>query len=54
MRYVDGFVLPVPKKNLRVYRQMAQQAGKVWRKYGAVAYRLRITEWVRTGRSKRC
>lgn len=38
MKYVDGFVLAVPKKSLRVYRQMAQKAGKVWRKYGALEY----------------
>ncbi|MGQ0569172.1 MAG: DUF1428 domain-containing protein [Armatimonadota bacterium] len=39
MRYVDGFVLPVPKKNLRAYRRMAQKAGKIWRKYGALDYK---------------
>ena len=38
MRYVDGFVLPVPKKNLQAYRSIAQKAGKVWRKYGALQY----------------
>ena len=38
MKYVDGFVLAVPKKNLLAYRQMAQTAGKVWRKYGALEY----------------
>lgn len=38
MRYVDGYVLPVPKKKLGAYRQMAQKAGKVWRKYGALEY----------------
>jgi uncharacterized protein YbaA (DUF1428 family) len=38
MRYVDGFVLPVPKKNLAVYRRMARLAGKVWRDHGALAY----------------
>lgn len=37
-RYVDGFVLPVPKKNLNAYRRMARTAGKVWREYGALAY----------------
>jgi uncharacterized protein YbaA (DUF1428 family) len=31
MKYVDGYVLPVPKKNLPTYRRMAQKAGKVWR-----------------------
>ena len=38
MRYVDGYVLAVRKKNLRAYRQMAQKAAKVWRKYGALEY----------------
>ena len=36
MRYVDGFVLPVPKKNLKAYRRMAQKAGKIWRENGAM------------------
>ena len=38
MRYVDGFLLPVPKKNLKVYRSIAQKAGKVWREHGALQY----------------
>jgi len=38
MRYVDGFVLPVPEKNLKIYRTIAQKAGKVWREHGAVEY----------------
>jgi uncharacterized protein YbaA (DUF1428 family) len=39
MRYVDGYVLPVPKKNLEAYRRIAQKAGKVWRDHGALEYR---------------
>jgi uncharacterized protein YbaA (DUF1428 family) len=39
MAYVDGFVLPVPTKNLQAYRRMAQKAGKVWREHGALEYR---------------
>src|ERR1700682_3491320 len=39
MSYVDGFVLPVPKKNLAAYRRMAQKAGKVWREHGALEFR---------------
>jgi uncharacterized protein YbaA (DUF1428 family) len=39
MRYVDGYVLPVPKKNLAAYRRIAQVAGKVWRKHGALDYK---------------
>lgn len=37
-RYVDGFVLPVPKKNLAAYRRMAAAAGKIWKQLGAVEY----------------
>lgn len=38
MRYVDGFVVPVPKRKLQAYRRMARQAGKVWREHGALDY----------------
>jgi uncharacterized protein YbaA (DUF1428 family) len=37
-RYVDGFVLPVPKRNLEAYRRMAERAGDVWRDHGALEY----------------
>ena len=36
--YVDGFVLPVPKKNVPVYRRISQKAGKIWREHGAIQY----------------
>lgn len=39
MAYVDGFVLPIPKKKLPAYRKMAQTAGKVWKSHGALEYR---------------
>jgi uncharacterized protein YbaA (DUF1428 family) len=38
MSYVDGFVVPVPKKKLSAYKRLAKKAGKVWREYGATAY----------------
>jgi uncharacterized protein YbaA (DUF1428 family) len=38
MQYVDGFLLPVPNKNLAAYRRLAQKAGKIWMEYGALAY----------------
>jgi len=38
MRYVDGFILPVPEKNLEIYRNIARKAGKVWREHGALQY----------------
>ncbi len=37
--YVDGFVIPVPKKNLNAYRRMARKAGKIWRDHGALEFR---------------
>jgi uncharacterized protein YbaA (DUF1428 family) len=37
-RYVDGFVLPVPKARLEEYRRIARKAGKIWREYGALQY----------------
>jgi uncharacterized protein YbaA (DUF1428 family) len=37
--YVDGFVLPVPTKNLAAYRRMAQKASKIWKEHGALEYR---------------
>ena len=39
MRYVDGFVLPVPKKKLAAYRRVARKAGKVFLEHGALEYR---------------
>jgi len=38
MVYVDGFVIPIPKKNLQTYRRMAQHGCKMWKKYGAIEY----------------
>jgi uncharacterized protein YbaA (DUF1428 family) len=37
-RYVDGFVVPVPKNNLAAYRRMAEETGKIWREYGALEF----------------
>lgn len=39
MAYVDGFIVPVPKKNIAAYVAMSKKAGKVWMEYGAVDYR---------------
>lgn len=37
-KYVDGFVLPLPKKNIKKYQKLAKEAGSVWRKHGALDY----------------
>lgn len=38
MSYVDGFVVPVPKKNVEAYRKISRKAGKVWMEFGALEY----------------
>lgn len=38
-RYVDGFVLPLPKKNVQKYRRIAELGAKIWREHGALEYR---------------
>ena len=50
MRYVDGFVVPVPKKKLQAYRRMAQQAGKVWRDHGALEFCECVADDVKVGK----
>lgn len=39
MSYVDGFVVPVPKKNLAAYKRMAKLGAKVWLDHGALDYK---------------
>ena len=48
--YVDGFVIPVPKKNLPAYRRMAKLAGKVWREFGAIDYKEFVADDVKVGK----
>ena len=50
MSYVDGFVLPVPKRKLAAYRRMAQKAGKVWRDHGALEFRECVADDVKPGK----
>lgn len=38
MTYVDGFVIPIKKKNLKAYRKMAKWGAKLWKKHGALEY----------------
>ena len=50
MKYVDGFVLPVPKKKLQAYRRIAQKAGKVWREHGALEFCECVADDVKVGK----
>ena len=48
--YVDGFVLPVPKKNTKAYLKMARIGAKVWRDHGALDYKECIADDVKVGK----
>jgi uncharacterized protein YbaA (DUF1428 family) len=50
MPYVDGFIVPVPKKNLAAYRRLARKAGKVWRDHGALEYKECVADDVKVGK----
>ena len=50
MNYVDGFVVPVPKKNLAAYRRIARKAGKIWMANGALAYTECVADDVKPGK----
>src|SRR5688500_6744552 len=50
MAYVDGFVVPVPKKKLPAYRRMERKAGKVWREHGALQFRECVGDDVKPGK----
>jgi uncharacterized protein YbaA (DUF1428 family) len=50
MPYVDGYVLPVPKKNLQAYARIARMAGKVWRDHGALEVRECVADDVKPGK----
>jgi uncharacterized protein YbaA (DUF1428 family) len=48
--YVDGFIVPVPKKNIAAYRTMSRKAGKVWREHGALDYHECVADDVKVGK----
>jgi uncharacterized protein YbaA (DUF1428 family) len=48
--YVDGFVVPVPKRKLKAYVALARRAGKVWREYGALEYIECVADDVKWGK----
>jgi uncharacterized protein YbaA (DUF1428 family) len=48
--YIDGFIIPVPKRKLAAYRRMAQTLGKIWREHGALAYLECVADDVQPGK----
>lgn len=49
MPYVDGFVIPLPKKNIEAYKEIAIKCGAIWREHGALEFRECIGEDVKPG-----
>ena len=49
-KYVDGFVVPVPKRNFAKYRKMAKLFGKICREYGALEYAECIADDIKKGK----
>jgi len=61
-RYVDGFLIPIPKRKLAVYRRLAASAGRIWKRHGALDYvesvgddleSKGVASFLRTARAKR-
>ena len=50
MAYVDGFIVPVPKKNVKAYAALSRKCGKVWRDHGALDYRECVADDVKVGK----
>ena len=49
-RYIDGFIVPVPKKNIKAYRAMALKSAKAWIKHGALEYVESVADDVSKGK----
>ncbi|MEO7774266.1 MAG: DUF1428 domain-containing protein [Steroidobacteraceae bacterium] len=49
--YIDGFVLPIPKRNTAAYKKMARLGAKVWREHGALAYFECVADDVKPGKT---
>lgn len=50
MAYVDGFVVPLPKKNIETYREISSKFGAIWREHGALQFRECIADDVKPGK----
>ena len=50
MPYVDGFLVPVPKKKVEAYKRLAKKAGKIWKEYGALEFRECVADDVKKGK----
>jgi uncharacterized protein YbaA (DUF1428 family) len=37
-RYIDGFVLPIPRSRINDYQRVAEAAAEIWKEHGALEY----------------
>lgn len=51
MSYIDGFVVPVPRKNLKSYLAMSRTMSKVWKAHGALEYHEAVSDDVKPGKT---
>ena len=51
MAYIDGFLIPVPKKNAAKYKKMSTVAGKIWMDHGALGFHECVADDVMYGKS---
>jgi uncharacterized protein YbaA (DUF1428 family) len=51
MSYIDGYVIPLPTRNVAAYRRMAAKAGKIWKEYGALQVVESLADDVKPGKS---
>ena len=49
-KYIDGFVVPVPKKKLAAYQAIAKKAGRIWREHGALEFVESVADDVKVGK----
>ena len=50
MSYIDGYVIPLPTKNVAAYRRVAAKAGKIWMEYGALQVVESLADDVKPGK----
>jgi uncharacterized protein YbaA (DUF1428 family) len=49
-KYVDGFVLPLPTRNIDAYKQFSAKAGAIWKEHGALEYVECVADDVQPGK----
>jgi len=48
--YIDGFILPIPKKQTATYTRLARLCAKIWLEHGALEFRECIADDVPYGK----